>query len=563
MPTRLTAYSQTLIQKPSVQMLLVILSGWLAYSNTFHVPFVLDDITAIVYNRSLENLSAFLNSAPFKNPRWFALATFAFNKGIGGVDVTGFHIFNLIIHILTGLTIYALVATTLRSFGESTVRRYAFTPVIAALAFILHPLNTQSVTYIVQRMTSLATLLYLMTILFYALVFSENVSADILNRFRRAVLYLFAAISCLLAMSTKEISFTLPAALTLFDICFLKGAVRDRVLRLAPFFLCTLVLIYFLVGMDRSLDVLSHGQTGDSNHPVPRKIYIITQLPVLCTYLRLLILPIGQNLDYDFPIFYSLFQPRPAASFVLLMSFLLGGIVLLIKSFGNSQSPGLQRISGFAVIWFFITVLVESGLVTMIDKIFEHRVYLPSVWFFVVFAMLVCELYQRAAICRKAVVTIVIGLLILSGYATYLRNHVWRDTLTLWSDVVSKSPEKERGWISLGVYYVNNMDPARAIPFLERAVNLNPDYYLAQAWLGFALMKQGERERALYHAKLTTRLAPKFSKGWEIAGQLLLEMGQAEEAVLYLGQAQELDPEGFVSHERLQRARMLQATRTH
>lgn len=554
MLTTLVAYIRALIPKPSVQILFVIMSGCLAYSNSFHGPFVFDDINNIVFDRNLENISTYLASSPFKNPRWFALATFAINKGIGGSDVTGFHVINLIIHVLTGLSVYALVVTTLRSFGEKNVRRYSFAPVIASLAFVLHPLHTQSVTYIVQRMTSLASLLYLTTILMYARCFAENSSKVTSNRVHRPVLYLLSVIVCLLAMSTKEISFTLPAALMLFDICFLKGSARSRALRLVPFFLCTLVLIYSLVGMDRSLGVLSHGRVDDFSHPVPRKLYLITQLPVLCTYLRLLILPIGQNLDYDYPIFYSLFQPQPAAAFVLLASLLLGGIVLLSKSFSNSQSPEILRIAGFAVIWFFLTVSVESWLVTMIDRIFEHRVYLPSVWFFVVFALLVCELYQRAVLYRKAVVTIVIALLVLSGYATYLRNYVWRDALTLWSDVVAKSPEKERGWTSLGVYYVNNREPAKATPFLERAVQINADYELAQAWLALALMQQGEHDRALYHAKITTRIAPEFSKGWEIAGQLLLEMGDVKAALLYLSRALEIDPNGFVSQMHLQKA---------
>jgi protein O-mannosyl-transferase len=554
-----SATIQRLLRKPAIQILFIVLSGGLAYSNTFHVPFVFDDFSAIVDNRKLESLFTFLTSDPFNNARWFAFATFAFNKGISGTDVTGYHIVNLIIHNLAGLTIYALVTTTLRSFGEDTVRRYAFAPVIAALAFVLHPLHTQSVTYIVQRMTSLATLLYLTAILLYAQGISGDVPADGSHRSRRPVLYLLAVISCLLAMSTKEISFTLPLVLALYDICFLKGAVRERILRLVPFFLCMLVLFYYLVGMERSLNVLSHGGGDDVSYPLPRVPYLITQLSVLCTYLRLLVLPIGQNLDYDYPVFYSLFQPQAAAAFILIMSLLCGGIYLLKRSCrGSCRSPALLRVSGFAAAWFLTTVSVESGLVPLIDKIFEHRVYLPSVWFFIMFGMLVCELYHCTLKYKNAVVTMVITLLVLSGYATYRRNHVWRDTLTLWSDVVCKSPEKERGWTSLGVYYVNKMDPARAVPFLEHAVNLSPDYYLAHAWLGRALMQLGDRDRALYHYLITTRLAPGYSKGWELAGRLLLETGQVGEAVFYLSRALELDPEGFVSQGHLQKALSLQ-----
>jgi len=390
MPSTFAAYIRALLTKPPLQILLVILSGGLAYSNTFHVPFVLDDFPAIVDNIKLESLLTFLTSNPFKDARWFASATFAFNRSLGGINVTGFHVINLIIHILTGFTMYALFTSTLRSFGVNTVQRYALAPVVASLAFVLHPLHTESVTYVVQRMTSLATLLYLMAILLYAQGCSRSVSADgMISAYRKPVLYLLAVISCMLAMSTKEISFTLPVVLAVYDICFLKGTTRERILRLVPFFFCMLVLFYYLVGVERGMNVLSHGGGEDSSYPLPRVTYLITQLSVLCTYLRLLVLPYGQNLDYDYPVFYSLFQPQVTAAFLLILSLLCGGAFLLKRSFNEScKFPAWQRISGFAVAWFFMTVSVESGIVPLIDKIFEHRVYLPSVWLFMAFGML-------------------------------------------------------------------------------------------------------------------------------------------------------------------------------
>jgi len=242
------------------------------------------------------------------------------------------------------------------------------------------------------------------------------------------------------------------------------------------------------------------------------------------------------------------------------MALLWGGIFLLKKSFNRScRPPVLPRVCGFAIAWFFITISVESGLVPLIDIIFEHRVYLPSVWFFIAFGMLVCELHQRSTINRQAIVVITVTLMMLSGYATYRRNHVWRDSLTLWTDVVEKSPMKTRGWTQLGIYFINKSDPAAAIPLLERAVNLNPDYYLAHCWLGLALVQQGARDRALNHYLAATRLAPTFAKGWESAGRILLEKGQANEAVFFLNRALELDPAGFVSHEHLRKSLSIDA----
>jgi len=549
-----------LVRKPAIHILCIILFGGIVYSNTFGVPFVFDDFHVIVENRKIDNLSAFFASNQFPNSRWVALATFAFNTGLGGLNVGGFHAVNLSIHLATGLVIYFLAKATLSSFGETTVQRYAFTPLVSSLGFVLHPVHTQSVTYIVQRMTSLATLLYLGAILLYARAVAGDDIAGDSSRSVRCILYMAAIISSLLAMSTKEISFTLPVVLALYDICFLKGGARQRVIRLAPFFLCMLVLAIWLVGLERGLNAVSHGGGDESSYPLPRVTYLITELSVLCTYLRLLLLPVGQNLDYDYPVLTSLFQPRAAAALFLITAVLWSGILLLKKSFnGSSRSPELQRIAGFAIVWFFITISIESGLVPLIDTIFEHRVYLPSVWFFIVLGMLASELYQRSVIYRQSVVVLVLALMVLSGYGTYRRNLVWQDSLTLWSDVAGKSPDKVRSWTNMGIHFVSRLDPGRAIPLLERAVSVNPDYYPAHWWLGRALTQRGESDRALDHYLIATRLAPKFSKGWESAGRLLLEKGQVKEAVYFLGRALELDPDGFASQGHLQQALMLEA----
>lgn len=559
MPLGVSVSIQNFFCKPIVQLLLIILSGGLVYSNTFDVPFVLDDYHVIVDNKKLANFSTFLTADLFPNPRWVALASFAINREFDGLNLFSFHAANLAIHLATGIVIYYLARTTLSSFGELSVKRYILAPVFASLAFALHPIHTQSVTYIVQRMTSLATFLYVLSLLLYAKAFlSEHPTSEKFCS-SRYIPYGFAIISCLLAMTTKEISFTLPMVLALYDVCFLTGRLKERFLRLIPFVVCMLVLALYLVGMERGISAINHGGGDDVSYGPPHLTYIFTELSVLCTYLRLLVLPVAQNLDYDYPIFSSLFHPQVLAALSFLLIFLCGGIFLLKKSYNSMcHFPEIIRISGFAIIWFFVTISVESGFVPLIDSIFEHRVYLPSIWFFVAFGMLVNVLYNSAITNKKVVMIAVITILVALGYATYLRNHVWRDPVRLWSDVISKSPDKVRGWVMLGVQYVNKLDPVNAVPLLEHSISLNPDYYPAHIWLGRALVQQGNDERALKHYLVATRLAPNYPKGWETAGRLLLEQGQEKVAVVYLNKALELDPVGFSSHGYLRKALMFE-----
>lgn len=541
--------------KTHLQLLCILLLGFIAYSNTFNVPFVLDDLDLIVENPAMDNLSVFFGSADWSahaiRSRWVALASLAFNRGIDGLDETGFHVVNLLIHLITGALVYFITAVTLTSFGDASKKRYAAAPLLAALVFVLHPVQTQAVTYIVQRMASLATLFYLAALLFYAKTFLFRPAPGDSPRIRQAVPYLGALLSCLLSMSTKEISFTLPLMLVLFDICFLEGTARQRLVRLSPFLVCMALMPLYFFGAGG----MPHGDGNPNTATLPHSTYIMTQLRVLVTYLRLLILPVGQNLDYDYPLYTSLLQPQAAASFILLISLFIGGIMSVKRSFRKPfRTPVLLRISGFAIIWFFITLSVESGAVPLQDVIFEHRLYLPSVWFCITLGVAIAELRQRAGLRQSLVTLAAVAVLITLGSATYLRNEVWGDERTLWEDVIKKSPNKARGWAALGAYHIDLLDPETAIPLLEQALKFNPGYYPVLFNLGLAAVQTGDPLRGLNLYLLATTIAPECSKGWELAGRLLLDMGKNAEAVFFLRRAQELDPARFASEEYLRNA---------
>jgi hypothetical protein len=402
-------------------------------------------------------------------------------------------------------------------------------------------------------MTSLATLLYLVTLLLYAHRFLTESSPEPRLNFRNYLFYLFAIIFCLLAMSTKEICFTLPVAMVLFDICFLTGSGRQRVVRLLPFILCALIMPLYLVGIDTGVAAISRGGGDVDATSMPRLSYFYTECRVLITYMRLLILPVGQSLDYDYPVYNSLFEVQVAASIAFLALFSGMGIFCLRSSFKNGcKFPALLRISGFAIIWFFIGHAIESGVIPLLDTIFEHRLYLPSVWFFIASAVIVCELYHRAARAKPYIVATALILLVLLGCLTYRRNNVWKDRRSLWTDVVQKAPNNVRGLTNLG-RLLRSTDLAAAISLLERAIANNPEYYPAHSELALALTLQGDSRRALYHHLTTTRLAPNYAKGWENTGLYFLGQGNYPEALFFLRRAYELDPAGFTSQESLQK----------
>ena len=195
------------------------------------------------------------------------------------------------------------------------------------------------------------------------------------------------------------------------------------------------------------------GATRDLTQ-MSRLDYLFTQFRVIVTYLRLIVLPINQNLDYDYPVFHSLFTTEVFLSFLLLVTILLSGIYLLYRSRGSS--PHL-RIIAFGIFWFFITLSVESSFIPVKEIMFEYRVYLPSLGVFLVLSTF-CFIIMRSAEKRwkgagNIVMPILFLIIIVLTGVTYARNTVWGDEITLWQDVVNKSPNKARGHNNLGVAY--------------------------------------------------------------------------------------------------------------
>jgi protein O-mannosyl-transferase len=512
---------------PALAHVAVILAlGLAAYSNTFSVPFQFDDGKNIVHDAAVHDVQSLL--AADRGPaRAVAFFTFALNGSVHGLSVGGYHAVNFAIHLAAALCVYLLAAFALRAVspGDAALRRNGpLAALLAAALFVAHPVQTQAVTYVVQRMASLAALFYLGAVLAYLRAASSERPA------RRGALYAAALALTALALFTKENAATLPAALALADACFLPGRARDRAFRLAPF--AALVAVLLLAVLDpagavgRAASEL-RGAVQPEGAP-PWATYLFTQARVLVTYLRLLVLPVGQNLDYDYPLYASPF----AAPVMLSVAFL--GLALGVPAalaWRARRRSGLARIVLFAIGWFLVTLSVESSVIALADVIFEHRLYLPAAGAFLALgagaAWAVERLRPRARILAAA--ALAAAVLVLAG-ATYARNEVWRNPETLWSDVARKSPGKSRPYVWLAQARMDRGDYAGALPLLERAAALPPPY--PQVHLNFAVSYErlgriAEAERA-YREALATGLAPPGAHHG--LALLLLDTGRTGEA---------------------------------
>jgi len=532
-----------------------LLIGVAIYSNTLHSPFVFDDGPSITRNPTIKNLENFYgNSTGYdKYPtRIIGYFSFALNYSIGEFDPFGYHILNIAIHIINALLVGFFVLITFRtpflkkSLSEATAREVSL---ISGMLFLVHPVQTEAVTFIVQRLTSLTTTFYLLSLYFY--VKSRVIFIGGSNKSEtKFLVYLVCSICfCIFAMKTKEISFTLPFIILIYECFFFDGPYRSRACFLLPFLLSLLIIPLALIDVRAPFGkVLSDiGTATRIQTDVSRGDYLLTQLSVIVTYVRLLFFPIDQNLDYDYPIYRSLLQPRVFFCATTLLCILGISLWLYLRSRRAESAP--LRVISFGIAWFFITLSVESSLVPIEDVIFEHRVYLPSVGVFLSLAMAVSVISRRWN--RTACIWVFVFLTSVLSIATYKRNSIWKDDLVLWSDNVQKSPSKARPHYNLGSSYLLRGMTDKAIQEYQEAIQMDSAYADAYLNLGVAYASKGEEEKAMAALHKAIQFKPDDSESHYNLGLLYSNKGLGHLAIEQYQKALLLNPESVNARNNL------------
>ncbi len=411
--------------------LIIVAATFIVYSNTFHAAFHFDDSPQIVENhrlKSLSNLPEILVSG-----RGVTMVTFALNYAVGGLNVVGYHIVNTLIHAVNGVLVYILLYLTFSGsgFASGSEDGLSAPPVkawrtgragwsrrvaaFAALLFAVHPIQTEAVTYIVQRMESLSSLFYLFAVLLFAS------AAGASERAKRVALYAGVPISYILGFYSKEVAVTLPAVILLYDLCFVsKGRVREIATRWPLYAVLSVLLAFFVVRTlvpSGGFNDLSEASAGFGVKSITPWEYLITQFNVILYYITLLIFPANQNLDYDFPVSRGLFEvprlsegtvlniplPPPVVSLIVVVAIISLAVYLFIRGRSERERGGLYRTVSFFILWFFIILSPTSSFIPIIDVIFEHRLYLASVGYFAIFALLLDRLFLYVTFKRRLV----------------------------------------------------------------------------------------------------------------------------------------------------------------
>ena len=448
------------------QLLFLTVAVIATYGHTLDVPFYLDDFSSIQENPIIYHWQGFDALWHYARLRMVGYLTLVANYQSHQFAVAGYHVVNIAIHFLAAVAVFFLLTGLLKTpyiqkqAWSPTVNQWL--PLIVALIFLLHPLQTQAVTYIVQRLASLAALFYILTLVCFVYA---RLSSAITGRM---IWTLLMVIAMGLAFFTKQNTATLPMALLLIELVFFSAVTWKRSLLVSGLALFGLFVVWMILAKVFNYDPFSlqsmQALTKDGNS-ISRMDYLATQMTVIWTYIRLFFMPVGLHIDYDYVALTGFLNP-------LVLFGLLGHLVLLgLALFSIRRFP----LVAFGILFYYLAHSVESSVIPIRDVIFEHRTYLPNLGLAVIVSWLLLVVLPKLlniVLRLRHVAVIVVLITVMLGSLTWARNQTWRDPVKLWTENIELAPTKERAWSILGKHQLQHGEIANAVRSLKRALAL-------------------------------------------------------------------------------------------
>jgi tetratricopeptide (TPR) repeat protein len=490
----------------------------LSFYNSLRVPFLLDDEISILDNESIRKVSSALwpRDEVFTAGRPLLNLSFAVNHALSGTAVAGYHVTNLLIHVLAALFLFAVIRRTLLlpSFRPRFGSHAAAIALGAALVWALNPVQTVSVTYVSQRAESLMGLCYLLTL------YGFLRAAESSRRAWAAV----AIASCFAGMFVKEVMVTAPIIVLLFDRTFLASSFREVWRRRRALHLGLAASWVALAALILASKIQARGIGYGFDYSWTQ--YLRIECSAVLHYLRLAAWPFSLVFDYGYEVGLPA-APVVAASIAVLS--LIGiGLVVAWRRF-----PAIT----FLGCWFFVILGPTSSIVPVAGQpIAENRVYLSLAAVAILAAVLLDRILStrgHAALLAAAAAF---------GCMSIARNHDFRSEQSIWSDTIAKRPNSSRAHFYYGTALVRRGQMNEGIAHLEKAVALKPSYSFAHVNLATALFGQNRLDDALRHFALAVQLKPDDPAARSNFGSALFKAGKKAEAVEQYREALRLRP---------------------
>jgi len=472
-------------QRKLIPFFLLFLLIVLIYSNTFTSEWHLDDYANIVKNPyiRINNLhpktlfQTFYFDAKKEISRPLARLSFGLNWYVGKDNVIGYHIVNIIIHQLTAFLLFLFV---LNLFNTPNIRdKYQgseyFVALLAAVLWAASPIQTQAVTYIVQRMASMAALFYILSMVCY-LKGRINVSVT-----RKILYFIIACISFAFALATKENTATLPIAIILMEIIFFQDIMKPKTRKAlvwAFVIICGIVAIassqLFLNG---KLISIFKGSSIRYFSPVQR---LMTEARVIVFYLTEIFYPVPTRLsiEHDIKISTSLLNPwTTLPAIIFIVSLVCLGILQIKK----------RPLLSFGILFYLLNHIIESSVLGL-ELVFEHRNYLPSLFLFLYISAVIKWMLDQYIARNRMIYSIMLFfvtfMIMTFGISTYVRNMTWKTEQSLLEDAVQKAPNASRPLSNLArIYHMKTGKPDIFLKMLEKALTLKKNNTYQEAMI--------------------------------------------------------------------------------
>lgn len=528
---------------------ILVTAGVLVHLNGFAGVLLFDDVTHILENDRIRDISKIGHVLSGRRP--VVDLSLAVNFALHGARPWGYHAFNVTIHLLAALTLFGLIRRTLvrTAVGRHAWRTASWIAFITALLWTVHPLQTQSITYLIQRGESMMGLFYLLTL--YGLVRSTESPHHGRGSSSRIWWCIMAVISCALGMGGKGVMVTAPVVALFYDRATLSTSWAQTLRRRWGLYmgLATTWIVLWLCGVTHGVLSTSHkvATAGFSFKGISPLEYAATQPGVILRYLMLSLWPSPLCLDYALP-------PVQTMTAVLAPGAALAAL-LIILGWTLLSRPGL----GFLGMSFLFVLAPTSSLIPIKDTLFEHRMYLPLAAVMLAVVLGSERLVSRVAASlhlddsgRRALVAALAGAVAVSlGYTTVRRNSDYSGKLTMWHDVVTKSPGNLRGRCNLAQEYFERGNFNAARTHFLGTLGIHPRYARAYLGLGDVALAQGEHHAALEHLLKADDFEPDVEGTLVSLGAAYKALGRIEEAKKVYERALALKPRNSRTYNNL------------
>jgi len=526
----------------------------IVYWPSLHYNFQFDDIANIQKHFNIRHYS--FSGLFFTGSRWISYWLNSVHYKIGKFDPFSYRVGNVLIHSFNGLLIFFVTFTALRHLKKSGFfKEHAFgISLITGLLFLLHPVQTQTVSYVIQgQLEGLSTLFIMsMALVYLHRAYTTN------NTLRWTLTGLFFALASL-SCGTKEIAIISPLLIMLFDWFFIaQGNVRSFISRLWIFGLLSLTVIgwylYFLkpgfftniLGLQMTVkNNIGNVITHDAKQMITPGHFFISQFKVILHYLWIFIWPFNISVEYDWVLAKNFFAFDCIIPFIMLLSI---SALIILQLLRNQTSTAC-----FGALWFFACIAPRSSIIPSPELLVDYKTYMASYgWLLLIAATLVWGAQLFMPYLKKipvitqeqhALIAVALLLALPLGFSTYKRNIVWSSGKEFWGNIITNAPGKARAYNNYGVELSQQFKQYKeAIPYFKKAIEMDDQYPDPCNNLAVACSHLGDTDTAIEALRKGLKINPYYPEGYNNLASFFLQQKKYAQAEKVLNHALKLRP---------------------